>query len=74
MEKKVDQNPGHVVQRRFKNCAVSFQGGPKFKDLPIDGYKPSLNPVARVRLIKLKIEDFFVITNGCESVFQSLLS
>ncbi len=53
------------MQRGFKNRA---QVGPEFQDLPIDGYKLILNPVARVKLIKLEIEDFFVITNGRESV------
>jgi hypothetical protein len=56
-------------QSGFKNRAVDFQVGPEFKDLPIDGYKLSLNPVAGVEFISLKIEDFFLITNGCESPF-----
>jgi hypothetical protein len=43
------------VQGGFKNRAVNFQVGPEFKNLPIDGYELSLNPVARMKLIELKI-------------------
>jgi hypothetical protein len=57
----------------FKICAVIFPAGPKFKNLPIDGYELPLNPGTLVKLIKLMIEDFFVINNDRESAFECTL-
>ncbi len=51
------------VQCDFKNRAVIFPVGPEFQSLPIDGYTLSLSPGAIGKLIKFRIEGFFVINN-----------